>query len=91
MLVITWHDDGKHKWNSSCVSLADKTDYGLLSVDISTISGSGGYYGAALEDFICEFDKKLNELMEFRKMLDEQYQHQNIVYVDCFGNEIKSN
>ena len=89
MLVITWYDDGKHKSNSSCVSLADKTSYGLYPVDLSSIVGNGGCYGNALEDFIYEFDRKLGELKAFREMLDEMYQFQDIVRVDCLGKEIK--
>lgn len=88
MLVITWHDNGKHEHDSSCVSLADKTDYGLFPVDLSCISGYGSYYGMALKDFIYEFDKKLEELKVFRAMLDEQYQYQNKICVDCFGKEL---
>lgn len=88
MLVITWHDNGKHEHDSSRVSFADKTDYGLFAVDLSGISGYGGHYGDALEDFICEFDKKLEELMEFRRMLDWQYQFQKKIRVDCFGKEL---
>lgn len=89
MLVITWFDNGKHKSSSSCVSIADKTDFGLQPVNLSDVCGNGGYYGDALEDFIYEFDKKLEELKAFREMLDEQYQYQHKVRVDCFGKEIK--
>lgn len=88
MLVITWHDNGKHKHNSSCVSVADKTAFGLFPVNISDICGSGSYYGNALEDFIYNFDMKLGELKAFREMLDEQYQFQDMIRVDCFGKEI---
>ena len=89
MLVITWYDNGKNRDNSSTVSIADKTPFGLLPVDLSCIHGSGGCYGSALEDFIYEFDKKLGELKAFREMLDEMYQFQTKVRVDCFGKEIK--
>lgn len=89
MLVITWYDNGKHKSNSSVVSIAEKDAFGLSNVDLSIITGVGGCYGNALEDFIYNFDMKLGELKAFREMLDEMYQFQTKVKVDCFGKEIK--
>ena len=57
-LKFIWHNNGKHTSDSSSVSVREFTDYGVFDVISPTdIVGTGSYYGAALEDFIEQFDE----------------------------------
>jgi hypothetical protein len=92
-LKIIWHDDGKHRSNSSSVSIRSFTHLGVFDVISPTdITGVGGCYGDALEDFIEQFDSYLDGLMEFRDEVlntKKSYDNEYVVSVDCSGNPLR--
>lgn len=88
MLELTHYNDGKEKWQSHEVSMADKTDFGLEDFDFASIYGYGETYEEALEEFKRAFDEKLKRLKDFEKMLFET-EALVPIEVDCFKKEIK--
>lgn len=90
-LKFIWHDNGKHKSDSSSVSVREFTDYGVFDVISPTdIVGTGSYYGMALEDFIEQFDEYIASLVKFRnEIADTKRAYEEVVRVDFSGNPLK--
>lgn len=83
-LVPTWYDDGKHKGNSSVVTVRSIKECGLAAVPSPTdIIGTGCCYGDALEDYIEQFDDYLETLRKFREeVLDTKRAYDEAISVD---------
>lgn len=86
-----WSDDGKHKVGSVIVSVREFTSYGTFDVTSpSEIGGTGSNYGAALEDFINQFDEYIAELQYFRdKILTTERAFTEAVEVDWSGKPLQ--
>lgn len=85
-----WSDDGKHKAGSVIVSVCEFTSYGTFAViSPSEIGGTGSNYGAALEDFINQFDEYIAELQYFRdEILTTKRAFIEAVEVDWSGKPV---
>lgn len=90
-LKLIWNDNGKHKSNSSSVSIREISDYGLSDVISPTdIVGTGSNYGIALEDFIQQFDEYIASLAKFRsEVLSSKKAYEEVISVDFSGNPLK--
>lgn len=77
--------------NSCVVSVQDETPQGLVKLKSpSDITGAGGCYGVALEDYIEQFDKYLRDLKKFRAaVLDTKRAYFDAVEVDSAGRPVK--
>lgn len=88
MLEITHHDDGKEKFQSHTVGMADRKDDGNFYTFDFSMEGYGESYDEALEDFKQKFDEQMCRLQAFEKMLfgtDALIP----IKVDCFGKPIE--
>lgn len=84
MLQITHNNDGKEKWQSHTVDLADRTSYGLEDFLYPHIAG----YGATYEEAFTEFKEKLLKEFERLKATIEIIDTLTPIEVDCFGKEL---
>lgn len=94
MIEMTYHNDYKQKWESHEISIRE---HGFYNVEVDVwshnpfnITGYGATKEEAIEDFKNKFEYIMNELKSFETMLlDTDIITDNIIVVDCMGNEIK--
>ena len=94
MIKLGHYNDGKEKWQSHEIMMLEDDLYnpktGMHYYDLFGACGYGSTKEEALNDFIREFKRSLNELKAFETMLDDlNFIANNIVNIDCFGKEIK--
>ena len=94
MIEMTYHDDGKEKWQSHEISIREQdfynTETDVWSHNPFNITGYGATKEEAIEDFKNKFKYVMRELKAFEMMLlDTDVITNNIVVVDCFGKPIK--
>ena len=95
MIEMTYHDDGKGKWQSHEISIIEH-DFYNAEVDVFShnpfdIIGYGETKEEAIEDFKRKFRYVIAELQAFQTMLlYTDAITDNIVVVDCMGKEIKN-
>lgn len=90
-IKFIWHDNGKHKSNSSRVSIREFTYYGVFDVISPTdIVGTGSCYGEALADFVEQFEAYINSLVKFKnEIAGSTRAYEEVVEVDCCGNPVQ--
>lgn len=75
MIKLKHYDDGKGKWQSHEISIAEDQfanfDLGIYSHDFSDIIGFGETKEEALDDFIRKFEYLLDEWKVFASLLLE--------------------
>jgi len=86
MLQITHNDDGKQKWQSHTVDLADQKEYGLESFLNPYIAGHGATYEEAYAEFKENLMKEFDRLKATIDVIDALIP----IEVDCFGKELKN-
>lgn len=86
-LKFIWHDNGKHKSNSSRVSIRELTDYGIFDVVSPTdIVGTGSCYSEALEDFNKQLEDYISSLIKFKtEIANSTKAYTEVVEVDSCG------
>lgn len=89
-LKLVWYDNGKHKPNSVIVYIKEQIGSSLSDVLSPTdITGSGGCFGTALEDFEEQLDEYISNLVKFRdEVVRTKRAYSDLVKVDCNGNPI---
>lgn len=93
-MFLTYHDDGKRKWQSHEVGIAEKdfydNEYGIFSHNPMDLIGYGETKEKALEDFKRKFQYLLDEWNTFAKLLlDSDVVENEMIEVDCFGEPIE--
>ena len=94
MIEMTYHNDGKEKFQSHEIEIREN---GFFNAEIDVwshnpfnITGYGATKKEAIEDFKNKFVYIMNELKAFETMLlDTDVITDNIVEVDCMGKPIK--
>ena len=94
MIEMTYHNDGKEKFQSHEIEIREddfiNSEYMLFSHNPFDITGYGATKEEAIEDFKNKFKYIMRELKAFEMMLlDTNVITDNIVVVDCFGKPIK--
>lgn len=94
MIRLTHHDDGKQKFQSHMIGIADipdfyNADYDVISHNFFDLYGYGETKDEAIADFKRKFEYILKEWNAFDKLLfDTDVIENNIMEVDCFGKEV---
>lgn len=93
-MFLIHHDDGKQKWKSHEVGIAEKDfynhEYDIFSHNFMDLTGYGETRNEALEDFKRKFQYLLNEWNAFAKLLlDSDIVENEMIEVDCFGKPIE--
>ena len=94
MIEMTYHNDGKEKFQSHEIEIRENdfidSEYMLFSHNPFDITGYGATKEEAIEDFKNKFRYIMKELRAFETMLlDTDVITSNIIKVDCFGKDIK--
>lgn len=94
MIEMTYHNDGKEKWQSHEITLREHDFYNaeanVWSHNPFDVYGYGATKEEAIEDFKNKFKYVMRELKAFEMMLlDTDVITSNIIEVDCFGKDIK--
>lgn len=94
MIEMTYHNDGKEKFQSHEIEIRENdfidSEYMLFSHNPFDITGYGATKEEAIEDFKNKFRYIMKELRAFETMLlDTDVITDNIIEVDCFGKPIK--
>lgn len=94
MIEMTYHNDGKEKFQSHEIEIRENDfidlEYMLFSHNPFDITGYGATKEEAIEDFKNKFRYIMKELRAFETMLlDTNVITDNIIEVDCFGKPIK--
>ena len=94
MIEMTYHNDGKEKWQSHEITLREHDFYNaeadVWSHNPFDLYGYGATKEEAIEDFKNKFKYVMRELKAFEMMLlDTDVITSNIIKVDCFGKDIK--
>lgn len=95
MIEMTYHNDGKEKFQSHEISIREdnfiNSKYMVFSHNPFDITGYGATKEEALEDFKNKFIYIMKELKALETMiLDTDIITGNIIEVDCMGKPIKS-
>ena len=99
MIEMTYHNDGKEKWQSHEIEIRENgvfstgidNDIWVYSHDPFNITGYGATKEEAIEDFKKKFQYVMKELRAFETMLlDTDVITDNIIEVDCMGKQIKN-
>lgn len=95
MIKMTYHNDGKEKFQSHEIEIREdnfiNSEYMVFSHNPFDITGYGATKEEAIEDFKNKFKYIMRELESFEKMLfDTDVITSNIIEVDCMGNPIRS-
>ena len=93
-MFLIHHDDGKQKWKSHEVGIAEKDfynhEYDIFSHNFMNLAGYGETRNEALEDFKKKCQYLLNEWNAFAKLLlDSDIVENEMIEVNCFGEPIK--
>lgn len=93
-MFLIHHDDGKQKWQSHEVGIAEKdfydNEYGIFSHNFMDLDGYGETREEALEDFKRKFRYLLDEWNAFAELLlDSDVVENEMIEVDCFGEPIE--
>lgn len=96
MIEMTYHDDGKEKWQSHEISIRennfDNAEVDVWSHNPFNVTGYGATKEEAIEDFKNKFRYIMREWKAFEMMLlDTDVITDGIIEVDCVGKPIKSN
>lgn len=92
---LTHNDDGKQRWQSHEVCIAEEKDfhnheYGIFSHNFMDLAGYGETKNEALEDFKRKFQYLLDEWNAFAKLLlDSDVAENEMIEVDGFGVPIE--
>ena len=94
MIEMTYHNDGKEKWQSYEVSIREHDFYNaeanIYSHDPFCVAGYGATKEEAIEDFKSKFKYIMRELKAFETMLlDTDMITDSIIEIDCMGNPLK--
>ena len=94
MIEMTYHNDGKEKFQSHEIEIRENdfidSEYMLFSHNPFDITGYGATKEEAIEDFKNKFRYIMKELRAFETMLlDTNVITDNIIEVDCRGKPIK--
>ena len=84
-----YHNDKKEKQYSHEIYIKDN---GLFELSILDIVGYGSSKEEALEEFKREAKRLFDSYKELEKLiLETDFINENMIEVDCFGNEIVNN
>lgn len=90
MIKLGHYNDGKGKWQSHEIIMLEDDLYNPEIGIHYHACGYGSTKEEALNDFISNFKRSINELKAFETMLDDPNAiANNIINIDCFGKEIK--
>ena len=89
-LVPTYHDDGKHNYNSFVVTIREVDHFGTNDVISPTqIIGTGSSYGDALHDFVRNLDEYISKITQFRdEVLKTSRAYTEAVEVNYAGRHV---
>jgi hypothetical protein len=96
MIKMTYHNDGKEKFQSHEISIredlfSNNLKLGLWSHNPFNITGYGETKEEAIKDFKNKFAYIMKELQSFENMLfDTDVITDNIIEVDCMGKPIEN-
>lgn len=93
MIEMTYHNDGKEKFQSHEISIRENgfinTEYMIFSHNPFDITGYGATKEDAITDFKNKFSYLMKELRSFETMLlDTDVITDGIIEVDCVGKPI---
>ena len=97
MIEMTYHNDGKEKYQSHEISIREKdfsfynAEFDVWSHNPFNVTGYGATKEEAIEDFKKKFQYIMKELQAFETMLlDTDVITDGIIEVDCVGKPIKN-
>ena len=95
MIEMTYHNDGKEKFQSHEISIRENDFFSNAEMDVWShdpfdIVGYGATKEEAIEDFKNKFKYIMKELKAFEEMLlNTDVITNNIIEVDCVGKPVK--